>query len=111
MQSLITAGLLLMVLGAPQGAPPPIEQGKIDAAIKKGVEYLMGAAPGLAKPNDKNNRTERELVLWTMVHADVPETNPVFAELMKDMLERQLEATYCVALQAMILEEINRVKY
>jgi hypothetical protein len=92
-------------------APPPIEQGKIDMAIRKGVEYLKGQAPGLPKPNDKNNRTERELVLWTMVHADVPETDPVFHELFKDMMERQLEATYCVALQAMILEELNRVKY
>ena len=46
-----------------------------------------------------------------MVHADVLETDPVFADLLKDMLDRQLEATYCVALQAMILEELNRVKY
>jgi hypothetical protein len=65
----------------------------------------------LPKPDDKNNRTERELVLWTMVHADVSERDPVFADLLKDMLDRPLEATYCVALQAMILEELNRVKY
>ena len=39
MQSLATI-LLVIVLAAaqaaPQGGPPPIEQGKIDAAIKKG---------------------------------------------------------------------------
>jgi len=103
--------LVVPVLLAAQGAPPPIEQGKIDTAIKKGVDYLKGAAPGLKKPDDKNNRTERELVLWTMVHADVNEHDPIFADLLKDMLDRQLEATYCVALQAMILEELNRVKY
>jgi len=107
--------LMMMVVAAAlvaaQGARRPVEQGKIDTALRKGVEYLKGAAPGLAKPDDKNNRTERELVLWTMVHADVPETDPVFHELFKDMMDRQLEATYCVALQAMILEELNRVKY
>jgi len=96
-----------------QGGPPPIDQGKIDAAIRKGVAYLKGVAvPVLAKPaDDPSGRTERELVLWTLAHAEVPETDPVFAGLLKEMLERPLQSTYCVALQAMILEEIGRVKY
>ena len=108
----LMAAVLVVVLAAPQGAPPPVEQGKIDAAIKKGVDYLKGQAGSLKKMKHVDrDMQEDELVLWTLVHADVPETDPVFQKLLKEMLERTLEATYCVALQAMILEELNRVKY
>ena len=95
-----------------QDAPPKVDQGRIDAAINKGVAYLKAQAGNLRKFEHINRpMQEDELVLWTLVHAGVPENDPVFQKLLKEMLERKLEATYCVALQAMILEEIQRVKY
>src|SRR5262245_21783059 len=113
MHSLMTLGLVV-ILAAPQqqGGPPPIDQGKIDAAIRKGVEFLKTQVPALkAMKHVDRNMQEDELVLWTFVHADVAESDAAFSDLFKKMMERQLEATYCVALQAMILEELNRVKY
>jgi hypothetical protein len=97
---------------AQQGGPPKVEQGRIDAAITKGVAYLKGQAGSLRKMKHVDREMqEDELVLWTLVHAGVRESDPVFQDLFKKMMERKLEATYCVALQAMILEEVNRVKY
>jgi hypothetical protein len=110
----VAAGLSARANEVPnQGAPPKVEQSKIDAAINKGVAYLKGVAKVDMGKRTHINRTmqEDELVLWTLVHAGVKESDPIFQTLMKAMLERKLEATYCVALQAMILEEVHRVKY
>ncbi len=98
---------------AAQGGPPRIEQSKIDAAINKGVAWLKSRAAVDMGKRDHVNRVmqEDELVLWTFVHAGVRENDPVFEKLFKGMMERKLEATYCVSLQAMILEEVQRVKY
>ena len=92
-----------------------VDMAKVEMAIQKGVEFLK------SKNSDFLNRFEHagraqmqnaELVLLTYVHSGyVPETDPAFQELFDDMMKRSLEATYCVSLQAMILEEIERVKY
>ncbi len=86
-----------------------VDQKRVDQAILKGVEYIKTAkTPGFtyAKIDDSF-----EIVLLTMVHAGVSHTDPRFQELFKKMLEGPLERTYKVVLQAMILEEIHRVKY
>ncbi len=96
---------------------PPVNFGvdprRVDEAIAKGAAYLKAsgvkesmnpaAAPGLGECP--------ELILWTLVHAGVPENDPDFVKLFYYVLGRKLERTYSVALQAMILEELNRVKY
>jgi hypothetical protein len=102
--------------GAPNpnpNPPPYVDQSKIDKAIEKGIKYLMGqnAAHMQRFAHAGRQMQHTELVLWTYVHADVKEEDPNFQALLKDMLGRKLEATYCTALQAMILEEIQRVKY
>lgn len=98
---LVAAGLL------PQAKKP--DPRKIDEAITHGVGFLRGAdRPGYP---DRQIPNCDELVLWTFVHAGVPETDTLFGELEKAMLEGPLEKTYKVALQAMILEELDRVKY
>ncbi|MFN3486384.1 MAG: hypothetical protein ACK44W_13015 [Planctomycetota bacterium] len=108
----VGAAFSIAVSAGAQEAPPKVDQGRIDAAINKGVAYLKAQAGNLRKFEHVNRpMQEDELVLWTLVHASVPENDPVFQKLLKEMLERKLEATYCVALQAMILEEIQRVKY
>ena len=91
-----------------KGVPPKVDPAKVDAAIKKGVEYLKSQ---LGKYGTLNKRRTDELVLWTFTHAGVVETDPDFEKLFKTVTEGPLEWTYNVSLQAMILEELDRVKY
>ena len=86
-----------------------VDQGRIDSAVRKGVEFLKTApTPGFSYGKIDDTY---ELVLLTMVHAGVPESDPKFQEYFKKLLERPLERNYTVVLQAMILEEVDRVKY
>ena len=94
--------------------PNEVDQIKVDMAIEKGIKYLKAnnaAHLTAGKENGKRKMTHRELVLFTYCHAGVPETDPDFKLLFDDMMKDKLEATYCVALQAMVLEEVERVKY
>ncbi len=90
-----------------------VDQARVDAAIKKGVDYLKSRNSDHTNicHDHKSPKTNTELVLLTYVTADVPVTDPAVKELLDFMLKSRLEATYCVALQAMALEEIDRVKY
>jgi hypothetical protein len=89
---------------------PPVDQKKVDEAIRRGIEYLK-KAPSLNSPPGSIIPESYELPLWTLVHANVPQTDPLFQKLLKDMLASELTSTYRTSLQAMILEEIDRVKY
>ncbi|HEV3027745.1 MAG TPA: hypothetical protein VG457_09245 [Planctomycetota bacterium] len=100
--------LLVLVTGLlPQARKP--DPKKIDEAINRGVSFLRGAE----RPRypDRQIASCDELVLWTLVHAGVPESDALFQELLKSTLEGPLERTYKVVLQAMILEELDRVRY
>jgi hypothetical protein len=86
-----------------------VDQTRIDGAVRKGVSFLKTAktpAVGFAKIDDTF-----EIVLLTFVHAGVPETDEKFQEYLKKLLEQPLDRTYSVVLQAMILEELDRVKH
>ena len=108
------SGLLAVSAGAvAQDEPPDINfQFKVDQAIDKGIAFLKGKKTG---SYHKEIEHGNELILLTLVHAGVPERYPELKEyyesLLKEMLESKLERTYKVALQAMCLEEIDRVKY
>jgi hypothetical protein len=119
MRSFILPALLL--LAGPAGAqqppaqnePPDINfQFKVDQAIDKGVAYLKGKRTGSYHQDIVNGN---ELILLTLIHAGAPERYPDlkadFDALLDEMLKAKLERTYKVALQAMCLEEIDRVKY
>lgn len=87
-------------------SPPPhvIEVRRTpEEAVRAGLAFLRGQA-------GREPRTD-ELVLWTLLHAGVPENDPDRQRLLKSILDRRLERTYNVSLQAMVLEEIDRVKY
>jgi hypothetical protein len=73
-------------------------QAEIDAAVRKGLEVVQTAGQG-------------ELALWTMVLAEVPEASPAFQSLLKEALSTPLATTTSAALQAMILEELERRTY
>ena len=87
-----------------------VDQAKIDEAIRKGVAYLKNPQPAPPKPSNKHSNYD-ELILWTYLHAGVPENDPQVQALLKEMLEAPLQIVYRVALQAMILEELDRVRY
>ncbi|HLY08506.1 MAG TPA: hypothetical protein VKW04_04270 [Planctomycetota bacterium] len=93
--------------------PNEVDQIKVDMAIEKGIKYLKAnnASHLGAKDHVGRKMSNRELVLFTYVHSDVPETDPDFKTLFDDMIKDKLEATYCVALQAMVLEEVQRVTW
>jgi hypothetical protein len=103
--------------GPKGGAKPPakVDQARVDRAIASGVGALKSAVLA-GRMNADGGEGERslgpdELVLWTFVHAGVGENDPVYRKLFDAMLKAPLEATYRVSLQAMILEEVERVRY
>jgi hypothetical protein len=93
--------------------PNEVDQIKVDMAIEKGVKHLKGNNAAHMNIFQFVNRpmSHCELVAFTYVHADVPDSDADLKALIDDMLKRDLEATYCVSLQAMVLEEVERVKY
>ncbi|HEV3027152.1 MAG TPA: hypothetical protein VG457_06235 [Planctomycetota bacterium] len=102
-----TAPLALLLAALTQGAP--VDQGRIDGAVRKGLAYLKTAKTPpveFARISDTS-----ELVLLTFVHGGVPESDDTFQEYFRRMMNGPLERTYKVALQAMILEDLDRVKF
>ncbi len=94
----------------PPKPPPPVDEIKVAEAIRKGVAHLL-KAPSKEAPYPDDWRKPDELILLTFIHAGVPENDPKVQGLLKGMLAAPLEKTYKVALQAMCLEEIDRVKH
>ncbi len=92
----------------PPAPAPQVDESKVQQAIEKGVAYLRTAPSPPAHAGIKNSD---ELILWTLIHAGIPETDAQVQKLLKGMLAAPLEKTYKVALQAMILEELERVKH
>jgi hypothetical protein len=93
---------------------PQVDQKKVDLAIKKGSQYLVGQVgkmpPAFAQEPTRACHYD-ELVLWTFVHAGVPESSTAFRYFFKNVTDSEFRRTYEVALQAMILEEVDRVRY
>ncbi len=104
------AGLCLaLLLGIASAARAQVvDQKQVDAAIEKGVAWLKNA-PSPGSHHEIANCDE--LILLTLVTAGVTEEDPKVQELLKRVLEAPLNRTYPVVLQAMALEEIDRVKY
>src|SRR6516165_931630 len=85
-----------------------VDQKKVADAIAAGVEYLK-KTPSPGTHHEMTNTDE--LVLLTLVEARVPDNDPVIQKLLAGILAAPLERTYKVVLQAMLLEELDRVKY
>jgi hypothetical protein len=110
--SLVLLGGIAAAQDPNKGKPDPfggISPIKIDEAIRKGVDYLKSQEAIHA--TDPYGAHASELVLWTYVHAGLRPGNPQFDALFKAMLDEPMKNTYRVSLQAMILEEVQRVKY
>ncbi|HVE39421.1 MAG TPA: FecR domain-containing protein [Planctomycetota bacterium] len=86
---------------------PKVDQRKVDVAVANGVTYLRGT--GLA--GLRGGSDELELVLYTLLHAGVPEADRDVQDLLKNMLALEPQRTYNTALRAMILEKLGRVRF
>jgi hypothetical protein len=111
--------VLILVLGLTrlaegQDPRPPVagvDQAKVDEAITKGIAALKaGDSPSISAGNVNFSNCD-ELILLTFLHGGVRPNDPEFQELFQRMWEAKMERTYKVALQAMVLEELHRVKY
>jgi ferric-dicitrate binding protein FerR (iron transport regulator) len=85
-----------------------VDDKRVAEAIRQGIEYLRTAE---SPPGPYGVKSSDELILLTFIDAGIPEGDPKVQELLKKVVEAPLETTYNVALQAMALEELHRVKY
>jgi hypothetical protein len=84
-----------------------VDQDAVDKAIENGLGFLKTSdSPKGAGLSDSD-----ELKLLTLIHGGVPQTDPAYQALWTKCMEARLEKTYKVALLALCLEEVDRVKY
>lgn len=107
---------------APQGHPG-VDPKKVDAAIERGVQWLIANKPvvpvddgGKAKaPRNRGVEIDKEctheLVLFTLFHAGVRPPHATFEGLLREMLDVDPNWTYRTSLQAMLLSEFDPTKY
>jgi len=85
-----------------------VDQVKVSQAIEKGCAYLKTSASPGAHRGIKNCN---ELIALTLIEGGVPVSDPAVQKYLQEMLTAPLERTYNAVLTAMVLEEVNRVKY
>jgi len=78
-------------------------QAGVDAAINQGVDYLV--------KQDVANDYYDELIFYTLIKSGVKIPDATMEPLLNKMLNKRLEKTYNVALLAMALSDLDRVKY
>src|SRR4030095_16904158 len=100
--------LPLSLSGQDQKGFDAVDQVKVSQAIQAGVEFLK-KTPSPGSHHEMANTDE--LVLLTLIEARVPDNDPAIQKLLPGILAAPLERTYKVVLQAMALEELDRVKY
>lgn len=95
---------------APEVRRPPRKLApEVQAAVGRAVAYLLAAKVPYGPWNGPV--PAEDLVLLTLLHGGVPEAHPRFQELLATALSRPLERTYTVALHAVLLRELDPVKY
>jgi hypothetical protein len=78
----------------------------LDDAVRDGMAYLKEKAAEFGRESKAD-----ELLLWTWLQGGMAESAPEFQALLKSALGKKLERTYNVALTAMALEGLDRVKH
>src|SRR6516162_7319291 len=106
MARLLLTSLLLATTATAQD-PNAVSPRDIEKAIHKGTEFLKSAPFNPERVHPCAN----DLILLTLIHGEVPETNAVFQQYLKNCVEAPLEKTYNVALLAMCLEELDPTGY
>ncbi|MBI4563719.1 MAG: terpene cyclase/mutase family protein [Planctomycetes bacterium] len=96
----------------PAQGHPKVDQKRVDQAIEKGIRNLKERVSSLQSwKHFRYDMRHDELVLWSFVHAGVPEEDPEFQRLLTKTLDSPIERTYLAALRAMVLEEVDRLRY
>ncbi|MEK7310160.1 MAG: hypothetical protein AAB038_05025 [Planctomycetota bacterium] len=75
-------------------------QAEVDAAINKGVDYLL-----------QRNSYDDELIFYTLIKSRVKIPDAAINAMLDKALNKKLEKTYNVALLAMVLSDLDQVKY
>ncbi len=108
------AAALLLLAVAPVLAQdvPPIEPRRVDAAVLRAVDALKKDAKN-ARPWSHFGQDMRydELIALALHHGGLPEPDPVFQDLLRTTLTARLSKTYLVSLQAVLLEQLGRVRF
>lgn len=91
--------------GAASQSAEPVSQKEIDAAIRRGADFLKTAP----SPGGHLQSTCDELILLTFLHAGVSEKT--YEPLLGKCLSAPLQYTYKVSLLAMSLEELDATRY
>jgi len=91
-----------------QGFKPnvAVDQASVDKAIEKGLTFLKTSDSPKSHLPDSD-----ELKLLTFIEGGTPASDPAVQALLTKCVEGPLEKTYSVALLAMCLESLDRVKY
>ncbi|MFH0888818.1 MAG: hypothetical protein V1871_06375 [Planctomycetota bacterium] len=82
----------------------PITQQEIDDAIVKGVDFLIQYC-------STQDEYDSELVFYTLIKSGVQIPQSLMQVFSDKILNKELDNTYRVALTAMALSELDRVKY
>ena len=99
----IIVGLIILALSLLSVyAEAPIDPQEIEKAVAKGVQALLEKqVPSRAL----------ELVVYTLLQAGVPKTNPVLQSRFQEILTSELRLTYNVSLLAIALEKYDRKEH
>jgi hypothetical protein len=103
--------------GGDKGGASAVDQSKVDLAIDKGAKRLLAIAAQLPNGggwhNEKPNADfwHDELILYTLIHAGVDRSDPVFQKLLDRALNEPLTRTYRVSLTAMALQALGDEDY
>jgi hypothetical protein len=111
----VAAALALALLGGlasgedgpKRGAEAAPAQADIDAAVKRGADFLARGRGGKARGTARQG----ELVALTLLHAGLAPEDPAIAKTIDLAASEPMLATYRIALAAMLLEAADRQKY
>jgi hypothetical protein len=113
--ALILITLYVVLSGpAPAAAPPlalpPTEipvamTPEVQAALSKAVDYLRRAK--LPSATHMTPAPSEDLVLWALLNAGVPHSDPMVENLLQTTLAAKLQRTYTVSVHAMALQMLD----
>ncbi len=109
---MLAAGLALAAAGRlpaqDEKQAPGVDQPAIDAAIKKGAEWLLERAKGGLPSYDNDEwKTVDELALYSLLHAGVDRKNPEIVKLLTLVSGRVPKHTYTSAIRAQALQKYD----
>lgn len=99
--------IVLALALLPQQAQDDEFQKKVDAAIDKGVQWLLAQF----KSGNIGEQRKAEIVLLTLVHSGLRRDHPFLVENINKLLGRNLAETYNVGLRGLLLEKLDRKFY